>query len=194
VTKPLGRGKYSEVYLGMDTRTDKKVVIKILKPVRNSKILREIKILKELRGCQNIIEMVEYCNIKKQNVKVLVFEYIAETNFKQVCRNLGDLELRFYMYELLKALDVCHSNGIMHRDVKPMNIVVNLETKELRLIDWGLSDFYLPGFDYNVRVASRPYKGPELTLGFKKYDYSLDIWSTGCTLAAIVSVTPKLYV
>lgn len=189
ITKPLGRGKYSEVYEGMDRRNDKKVVIKILKPVRNSKILREIKILKELRGMDNIIEMIEFCNIKKQKVKVIVFEYIWETNFKDICDDLEDYDIRYYIYQLLKALDVCHSNGIIHRDVKPRNIVVHPKERVLKLIDWGLSEFYIPGFEYNVRVASRPYKGPELLLGYKRYDYSLDIWSVGCTLGSIVGFT-----
>lgn len=171
----------------MDRRNDEQVVIKILKPVRNSKILREIKILKELRGSENIVEMIEFCNIRKQKVKVLVFEYLKETNFKDICDDLDDYEIRYYMYHLLKALDICHSKGIIHRDVKPRNIVVDQEKRVLKLIDWGLSEFYIPGFQYNVRVASRPFKGPELLLGYKEYDYSLDIWSVGCTLGAIVS-------
>ena len=74
----------------------------------------------------------------------------------------------------------------MHRDVKPMNIIVDKESKTLRLLDWGLSEYYLPGKEYNVRVASRPFKGPELLIGYQKYDYSLDIWSTGCIFAAMV--------
>jgi len=74
----------------------------------------------------------------------------------------------------------------MHRDVKPMNIIVDKESKTLRLLDWGLSEYYLPDKEYNVRVASRPFKGPELLIGFQKYDYSLDIWSTGCIFAAMI--------
>ena len=83
------------------------------------------------------------------------------------------------MYELMKALDYTQSMGIMHRDVKPLNIVINEATKELRLIDWGLADFYFPDKEYNVRVASRYYKGPELLVDDKLYHYSLDIWSLG---------------
>ena len=74
----------------------------------------------------------------------------------------------------------------MHRDVKPLNIVINPETKELRLIDWGLADFYKPEQEYNVRVASRYYKGPELLVDDRNYHYSLDVWSTGCTMAAMI--------
>jgi casein kinase II subunit alpha len=54
------------------------------------------------------------------------------------------------------------------------------------LIDWGLADFYKPEQEYNVRVASRYYKGPELLVDDKLYHYSLDIWSTGCTMAGMI--------
>ena len=74
----------------------------------------------------------------------------------------------------------------MHRDVKPQNIVVDPHKKILRLIDWGLAEFYHPGQDYNVRVASRYFKGPELLTDYLYYDYSLDIWSAGAMFASIV--------
>lgn len=58
---------------------------------------------------------------------------------------LSDYEVRLFLYKLLQALDFAHSRGIMHRDVKPRNIVINRRTRSLRLIDWGLGDFYIPG-------------------------------------------------
>jgi serine/threonine protein kinase len=90
----------------------------------------------------------------------------------------------------MQALDYCHSKGIMHRDVKPQNIIVNPHKKILKLIDWGLAEFYHMGQDYNVRVASRYFKGPELLVDYNYYDYSLDIWSTGAMFASMVPYFP----
>ena len=74
----------------------------------------------------------------------------------------------------------------MHRDIKPQNVIVDHSNKRLKLIDWGLAEFYHPGEEYNVRVASRYYKSPELLVEYKNYDYSQDMWSLGCMLAGII--------
>lgn len=109
----------------------------------------------------------------------------------------------------------------MHRDVKPHNVMIDHENRKLRLIDWGLAEFYHPGQvlnyllqlkkyylnhrmnlcdfrkqlfifyfflfqEYNVRVASRYFKGPELLVDYQMYDYSLDMWSLGCMLASMI--------
>ncbi len=96
------------------------------------------------------------------------------------------MDIRLYTFKILEALEYAHSHGIMHRDVKPLNIVIDHDKRDLRLIDWGLADYYLPDQEYNVRVASRYYKGPELLVDDKLYHYSLDIWSLGCTLAGML--------
>ena len=116
----------------------------------------------------------------------MIYEHIPNIESKILFQRLTDLDTRLYLYKLLEALDYCHSHGIMHRDVKPLNIVINQDEHDLRLIDWGLADFYKPGQEYNVRVASRYYKGPELLVEDKLYHYSLDIWSLGCTMAGMI--------
>jgi len=97
----------------------------------------------------------------------------------------------------------------MHRDVKPHNVMIDHENhkvcffllsfqpgtlsrqceltqSQLRLIDWGLAEFYHQGTEYNVRVASRYFKGPELLVDFQEYDYSLDMWSLGAMFASMI--------
>lgn len=186
VTRKLGRGKYSEVFEGYQLSTGSKVVIKALKPIKRKKIKREIKILQDLSGGPNIIDLLDVVRDPISKTPALVFEYVDNTEFRVLYPQLTDMEIRYYMFELLKALDFAHSMGIMHRDVKPHNVMIDHAHKKLRLIDWGLAEFYHPGTDYNVRVASRYFKGPELLIDYRYYDYSLDIWSFGATLASIV--------
>ncbi|KAF0035466.1 hypothetical protein F2P81_013224 [Scophthalmus maximus] len=186
LVRKLGRGKYSEVFEAINITNNEKVVVKILKPVKKKKIKREIKILENLRGGPNIISLIDIVKDPVSRTPALVFEHVNNTDFKQLYQTLTDYDIRFYMCEILKALDYCHSMGIMHRDVKPHNVMIDHEHRKLRLIDWGLAEFYHPGQEYNVRVASRYFKGPELLVDYQMYDYSLDMWSLGCMLASMI--------
>lgn len=186
VVRKVGRGKYSEVFEGVNILNNQKCIIKILKPVKKKKIKREIKILQNICGGTNIIKLLDVVRDPQSKTPSLVFEYVNNTDFKVLYPTLEDHDIRYYLYELLKGLDFCHSQGIMHRDVKPHNVMIDHEEKKLRLIDWGLAEFYHPGKEYNVRVASRYFKGPELLVDLQDYDYALDMWSLGCMFAGMM--------
>jgi casein kinase II subunit alpha len=145
VNKKIGRGKYSEVFAGSNVNNGCKCVVKILKPVKKKKIKREIKILQNLSGGKNIIQLLDVVRDPVSKTPCLIFEHVNNIDFKILYPRLTDFEIRYYIYELLKALDFAHANGIMHRDVKPHNVMIDHEKKELRLIDWGLAEFYHPG-------------------------------------------------
>jgi len=186
IVRKVGRGKYSEVFEGINVATEEQCIIKVLKPVKKKKIKREIKILQNLVGGPNIITLLDVVRDPTSKVPSLITEYVHNVDFKVLYPRLTDHDVRFYIFELLKALDYCHSKGIMHRDVKPHNVMIDHEHRTLRLIDWGLAEFYHPKMEYNVRVASRCFKGPELLVDFQQYDYSLDMWSLGCMFASMI--------
>ncbi|KAL0461836.1 UNVERIFIED_CONTAM: Casein kinase II subunit alpha-2 [Sesamum latifolium] len=146
VIRKVGRGKYSEVFEGINVNNNERCIVKILKPVKKKKI-----------------KSLSSFYYKRQHIIITRGAPI-----------------------LLMALDYCHSQGIMHRDVKPHNVMIDHELRKLRLIDWGLAEFYHPGREYNVRVASRYFKGPELLVDLQDYDYSLDMWSLGCMFAGMI--------
>uniref|UniRef100_A0A4W5MUF1 non-specific serine/threonine protein kinase n=1 Tax=Hucho hucho TaxID=62062 RepID=A0A4W5MUF1_9TELE len=167
LVRKLGRVKYSEVFEAINITNNEKVV-----PVKKKKIKREIKILENLSGGPNIISLIDI--VKDPVTPALVFEHVNNTDFKQLYQTLTDYDIRFYMFEIIKALDYCHSMGIMHRDVKPHNVMIDHEHRKLRLIDWGLAESYHPGQEYNLLV------------NYQMYDYSLDMWSLGCMLASMI--------
>lgn len=138
-------------------------------------------ILKTLKGGPNIIKLYSVVRDPISKIPALITEFV-ELKYKHVYElynTFTEFDIKFYIYEVLKALDYCHSKGVIHRDIKPQNIMIDSSKKKLRVIDWGLAEFYHKGQNYNCRVASRFFKGPELLLDYNYYDYSLDIWSLG---------------
>ena len=188
ILQKVGRGKYSEVFEGvnMSTSTYDKCIIKVLKPVKKKKIKREIKILQNLMGGPNVVQLIDVVRDPQSKTPSIITEYIDNTDLKVLYPTFSDYDVRYYIFELHKALDFCHSRGIIPRDVKPHNVMIDHEKRKLRLIDWGLAEFYHPHTEYNVRVASRYFKGPELLVDFQEYDYSLDMWSLGCMFASMI--------
>lgn len=186
IVRKIGRGKYCEAFEGVHVPTQNQVVIKILKPVKKKKIKRELKILQNVCGGPNIVKLLDYVRDPQSKTPSLIFEYVNNMDFKQLYPTFTDYDVRYYINEVLKALDFCHAQGIMHRDVKPHNIMIDHQRRALRLIDWGLAEFYHVNTPVNVRVASRYYKGPELLVDYQLYDYSLDCWSLGCMFAGMI--------
>ncbi|CAI5942356.1 unnamed protein product [Closterium sp. NIES-65] len=186
LVRKVGRGKYSEVFEARTVRGGQRCIVKVLKPVRRKKIKREIKVLQNLAGGPNIISLLDVVRDPVTRTPSLVFDLVDSLDWKLLYPSLTDHDVRYYLYQLLLALDYAHSQGIMHRDVKPHNVMIDHQRRQLRLIDWGLAEFYHPGTAYNVRVASRYFKGPELLVDLEEYDYSLDMWSFGCMVAGMV--------
>ena len=117
MVRKIGRGKYSEVFAGINIINNTKCVVKILKPVKKKKIKREIKILQNLCGGKNVIQLLDVVRDSQSKTPSLIFEFLNNTDFKTLYPTLTDYDIRYYMYELLKALDFSHANGIMHRFV-----------------------------------------------------------------------------
>jgi casein kinase II subunit alpha len=180
----IGTGKYSDVFIGYRGAT--KVALKVLKPVRAQKYNREVKILMNLADGPNIVKLFEIVQNPHNGQYTLVFEYIENVDYARLYPRFTDFDAKLYLFELMKALRFCHSRGIMHRDVKPQNIMYEPQTRKLRLIYWGLAEFYQPRARYNIHVASRHFKAIELLVDYQCYDYSVDIWGFGVTMAGII--------
>lgn len=144
IVHKLGRGKYSEVFEGCNINNNQRCVLKILKPVRQEKIHRETKILQTLYGGPNIVKLYDCVRDPVSKTPCFVYEFIPSRETKQLIHSFELIDIQLYTYKILEALDFAHSHGIMHRDVKPLNIVINHEERDLRLIDWGLADYYKP--------------------------------------------------
>ncbi|EAY13868.1 CMGC family protein kinase [Trichomonas vaginalis G3] len=187
----IGRGKYSTVFSGL-TNTGQQCVLKVLKPVRASKINREIRILEKLKESPNICNLLDVVKDQESQMVTLVLDWTND-DFRNIYQTLEMNEIAYYMYKVLQALDFAHSRGIMHRDIKPQNIMIDHSTKKVSLIDWGLADFYVPGTAYQVRVATRNYKAPELLFGYTQYTPTVDIWGLGCTFAAMLTKKSPLF-
>ncbi|CAG2183959.1 unnamed protein product, partial [Oppiella nova] len=149
----IGSGRYGEVFAAINVTTDKKYAIKVLKPVRIEKVIREIKVLNHLKGGPNVIALKD--TIVNSGVPALVFPFVSDQTLKTVATSLSQQEIRLYLYKLLRAIDFTHKHNVIHRDIKPSNVMIDRYRGVLRLIDWGLADFYVTDKIYPVTVASR---------------------------------------
>ncbi|KAK9171383.1 Protein kinase domain protein [Cryptosporidium meleagridis] len=117
----------------------------------------------------------------------LVMEYVNNEQFYSLLPRLTYIDLQNYMRQLLQGLSYANSLGVFHRDIKPQNIVIDTNKESLKIIDWGLAEYYSKDDpDFSPRVASKYYKAPELLLGIRNYDFSVDSWSVGCLFSQML--------
>ncbi|KAL1452524.1 hypothetical protein WDU94_006747, partial [Cyamophila willieti] len=152
-----------------------------------STALREISILKELKH-PNVIRL--YDAIPVDFKLFLVFEFLRQDlkDFLQTTPvPVPPALAKSYLYQLLEALRYCHSRRVIHRDLKPQNILIN-KSGALKLADFGLSrPFTIPMNRYTHEVVTLWYRPPEILLGAKVYSTTVDIWSAGCIFSEMIT-------
>jgi casein kinase II subunit alpha len=192
VTQWIGKGRYSDVFLAL--RDDKEVcAVKLLKPVNTDRVRRELKVLIEVQGHACILKLQDIVLDGKEGIPAMITELIeGNLPWRKLFESMTLDDGRYYIYRVLQALDHTHRRGVMHRDVKPLNILCFDPKREVKLADWGLAEFYHPMRRYSVHVATRYYKAPELLLEYDYYDYAVDMWPVGVMLLEILS--QKLHV
>mmetsp|Transcript_23827 Transcript_23827/g.39393 ORF Transcript_23827/g.39393 Transcript_23827/m.39393 type:complete len:306 (+) Transcript_23827:64-981(+) len=152
--------------------------------------LREVMLLQELRN-DNVIEMSEvYCHNGNLN---LVFEF-CETDLERVIKDksipLDAARIKGYMQGTLRGLSYCHSNWVLHRDLKPGNLLLTARG-QIKLADFGLARFFgSPNRKFTGQVVTRWYRPPELLFGAKFYGTAIDLWSVGCIFAELMRRVP----
>ncbi|OHS93032.1 Casein kinase II subunit alpha [Tritrichomonas foetus] len=181
----IGSGRFSVVFIGID-KNGNDCAIKTYRPIPVDFIKRELFFMKVVRNIPNTLHFYDLIKDPLTGTIAHVCEYVKTGRKRIDYRSFTLDEVRFYMYQLLLTLDACHSIGIMHRDVKPDNLLINREQKKIRLIDWGLADIYYSKQQYNTGVGTLRYRGPELFLGYRYYDYAVDIWAAGITFGEML--------
>ena len=123
----------------------------------------------------------------------LVFEYLDQDlkKYLDVCH--GGLELpvmRSFLYQLIRGVAFCHQHRVLHRDLKPQNLLINREG-ELKLADFGLARaFGIPVRSYTHEVVTLWYRAPDVLMGSRRYSTPVDIWSIGCIFAEMSNGRP----
>ncbi|KAI8872660.1 cyclin-dependent protein kinase [Ramicandelaber brevisporus] len=99
--------------------------------------------------------------------------------------------VKHFMYQLLRGIAFCHERRVLHRDLKPQNLLIRLEGYELKIGDFGLARaFGIPVHSFSSEVVTLWYRPPDVLLGSKNYTTSIDIWSVGCIMAELFTGRP----
>ncbi|CAH3138825.1 unnamed protein product, partial [Pocillopora meandrina] len=196
----LGEGQFATVYKAEDQETHAIVAVKKIKLGQRSEAkdginrtaLREIKLLQELRH-PNIIGLLDVFG-HKSNIS-LVFDFM-ETDLEVIIKDtsivLSPANVKSYMIMTLQGLEYLHMNWILHRDMKPNNLLID-DKGVLKIGDFGLArSFGSPTKVYTHQVVTRWYRPPELLFGARIYGTGVDIWAVGCILAELLLRVPFL--
>ena len=184
----LGEGAFGTVRLGTNKQTGEKVAIKILEKIKmvnfddKKRLEREINILKKIHH-PNIVKL--FCVIETERQIFIVMEYIKGNELFQYIvlkRKLEEEEACYFFLQIINCIDYLHKLKITHRDLKAENIIIEQNKKEIKLIDFGLSNTYENGQLLSTACGSPIYAAPEMLEGKLYKGSTVDIWSAGVIL------------
>lgn len=191
----IGEGTYGVVYKAKDRITGMIVALKRIRLEAEdegipSTAIREISLLKELRH-PNIVRLYDVVHTERK--LTLVFEYLDQDlkKYLDVCDGgLDSAICKSFLFQLVTGVAFCHHHRVLHRDLKPQNLLINREG-ELKLADFGLARaFGIPVRSYTHEVVTLWYRAPDVLLGSRHYSTPVDIWSIGCIFAEMVNGSP----
>lgn len=198
VVKALGQGTWGVVHMAKQIGTDRICAIKKIRSDRaeegiNFTAVREIKLLREFKH-PNIIELID-CFTTPDMAVALVYE-CAHTDLEKILTNkaisVSMADVKQHLFSLLTAVAACHDRWILHRDLKPDNMLF-LKDGTMKLADFGLARMYgTPKTRLSPQAITLWYKPPELLLGASEYSSSADMWSVGCIFAELLLRRPFL--
>lgn len=195
----IGEGTYGVVYKAIDTKHNNRIVA--LKKIRlesedegiPSTTIREISLLKELRD-PNIVGLFDIVHSNSNKI-YLVFEFL-DMDLKKYMESIPEGHgmnrhmVKKFMIQLVKGIYYCHSHRVLHRDLKPQNLLIDKEGS-LKVADFGLARaFGVPLRAYTHEVVTLWYRAPEILLGGKQYSTGVDMWSIGCIFAEMAQRKP----
>ncbi|PQQ04790.1 putative serine/threonine-protein kinase [Prunus yedoensis var. nudiflora] len=194
----IGQGTYSNVYKARDRDTKKIVALKKVRfdtsePESVKFMAREITILQKLDH-PNIIKLEGIATSRMQYSLYLVFDSLSDLTrvVSRPGQRLTEPQVKCYMQQLLAGLQHCHENGILHRDIKASNLLID-KSGMLKIADFGLANFFPPKKrPLTSRVVTLWYRAPELLLGSTDYGVGIDLWSAGCLLAEMFVGRPVM--